>query len=459
MNHRNNSSPQNTSSQKLLQIDSARLYRDGVGKEGITTAEMEELAPELRRIHRIVVAQSRGGADAEFACLNLHAVMSDSLASIEAMAVQIRRFEDVAVIGIGGSSLGAKAVHHAMTAVRPDPSAPRLHFLENIDPYRLHALLQNRKAEKAGVICISKSGGTIETAIQYLILREWLEKELGKDKSRAHQWLVTDPANGWLRELAGRENIPSLPVPPRVGGRFSVLTAVGLLPLAVAGVDIRALLAGAADNAGRCATDDIRANPALEIAALFYLLDTHKNKRVSIMMPYADPLELIVDWYRQLWAESLGKRMETRPGRPPAGTLPVRAMGAVDQHSQLQMYLESRLDKIFTFLALDSWDRDFSIPLPEENRKYFPYLAGKKMGQVLEAEFQATRQVITETGHPNMTLRLPALNEHVLGQLIDLYQRITVYTGLLYGINPLDQPAVEKGKQLAIQLLGGGRSA
>ncbi|MEK7716968.1 MAG: hypothetical protein AAB322_04355, partial [Pseudomonadota bacterium] len=182
MNHRNNSSPQNTSSQKLLHIDSARLYRDGVGAEGITTAEMEELAPELRRIHQIVVAQSRGGLDAEFACLNLHAVMPDSLASIEAMAMQIRRFEDVVVIGIGGSSLGAKAVHHAMTAVRPDSSAPRLHFLENIDSYRLHALLQNRKAEKTGVICISKSGGTIETAIQYLILREWLEKELGKDK-------------------------------------------------------------------------------------------------------------------------------------------------------------------------------------------------------------------------------------------------------------------------------------
>jgi glucose-6-phosphate isomerase len=455
--HRNNSSPQNSSSQKLLHIDSARLCRDGVGAEGITTAELEELAPELRRIHQIVVAQSRGGEDAEFASLNLHAIMTDSLASIEAMATQIRRFKDVIVIGIGGSSLGAKAVHHAMTAVRPDSSVPGLHFLENIDPYRLRNILQHHKAEKVGVICISKSGGTIETAIQYLILRDWLEKQLGKDKARAHQWLVTDPASGWLRELAEREGLPSLPVPPKVGGRFSVLTAVGLLPLAVAGVDIRALLAGAADNAERCTADDIHANSALEIAALFYLFDINKNKRVSVMMPYADPLELIVDWYRQLWAESLGKRMETRPGRPPAGTLPVRAMGAVDQHSQLQMYLESRLDKIFTFLALDSWDQDFSIPLPEENRTFFPYLAGKKMGQVLEAEFQATRQVITETGHPNMTLRLPAINEHVIGQLIDLYQRITVYTGLLYGINPLDQPAVEKGKKLAIQLLSGDR--
>ena len=459
MNPLHHSSAASASARKLVQIDTARLYRDSIGAEGVTTAELDGLAPELRRVHQTVMAQSRGGVDAEFASLNLHTVMPDSLASLEAMAAAIRHFEDVVVIGIGGSSLGAKAVHHAMTAVRPDSLAPRLHFLENIDPYRLRFILKTRKAEKVAVICISKSGGTVETAIQYLILREWLEKELGKDKARAHQWLVTDPASGWLRELAAREGLPSLPVPPRVGGRFSVLTAVGLLPLAVAGVDIRALLAGAADNAARCATDDVRANPALEIAALFYLSDINKNKRVSIMMPYADPLELIVDWYRQLWAESLGKRMETRPGRPPAGMLPVRAMGAVDQHSQLQMYLESRLDKIFTFLALDSWGQDFSIPLPEEHRKYFPYLAGKKMSQVLEAEFQATRQVITETGHPNMTLRLPAINEHVIGQLIDLYQRITVYTGLLYGINPLDQPAVEKGKKLAIQILSGDHSA
>ena len=459
MNPHHHSSASSASSRKLLQIDISRLYSDGIGAEGITITERNDLAAELRRIHQLVAQRSRGGMEAEYASLNLHAVMPDSLASIEAMAAQLRHFEHVVVIGIGGSSLGAKAVHHAVTAVRPDPSAPALHFLENIDPYRLHDILRNLKVQNVGVICVSKSGGTVETAIQYLILREWLEKELGKDGARANQWIVTDPAGGWLRELAGREGLPSLPVPPKVGGRFSVLTAVGLLPLAVAGIDIRALLAGAADNAERCATDDVGANPALEIAALFYLFDINKAKRVSIMMPYADPLELIVDWYRQLWAESLGKRMETRPGHPPAGTLPVRAMGAVDQHSQLQMYLESRLDKIFTFLALDSWDLDFSIPLPEENRKYFPYLAGKTMGQVLEAEFQATRQVITEAGHPNMTLRLPALNEHVIGQLIDLYQRITVYTGLLYGINPLDQPAVEKGKKLAIQILSGGHSA
>lgn len=458
MSHRQHTSTRSASTGQLVQVDTARLYRNGVGPEGVDAHELEALAPELARVHRTVIENTRGGLDAEFACLNLHSGMPESLPAIETTAQALRQFREVAVIGIGGSSLGAKAVYQALTAGVPD-SGPTLHFLENIDPYHLQALLQRHRPESVGVICISKSGGTIETAVQYLILRDWLEKNLGEQKARAHQWIITDPAHGWLRELAMRENIPALPVPPRVGGRYSVLTAVGLLPLAAAGVDIRALLAGAAANAARCTSDDPRANPALEMAALFYLLDMKKNKRLSIMMPYVGPLQSFGDWYSQLWAESLGKPMTARTDRRHAGTQPVRAMGTVDQHSQLQMYLESRLDKIFSFLALDAWEYDQPIALPAEDRRYFPYLADKRMSDVVEAEFQATRQVITDTGHPNMTVRLPALNAHALGQLIDLYQRTTVYTGLLYGINPLDQPAVEKGKKLAIQHLSGGASA
>ncbi|MCR4302418.1 MAG: hypothetical protein NUV51_12475 [Sulfuricaulis sp.] len=451
-----NNSPANiASASSRLSIDTARLYRDAIGVEGVGQSEIEALLPQLRSVHQTLIEGSAGGLEAEYACLTLHDTMPDSLAQIEAMAEPIRGFENIAFIGIGGSSLGAKAVHQALDS--QDSSLPRLHFLENIDPRRLDRLLRNWTAEKTAVIAISKSGGTIETVIQLLIVRAWLEKQLGSDEARYHQWLITDPVQGWLRELARREGISSLPVPPRVGGRFSVLTAVGLLPLAITGVDIRRLLAGSAANAARCASDDLRENPALEMAVLFYLLDIKHNKRVSIMMPYADPLQLFGDWYRQLWAESLGKRMETLPDKPPAGTLPVRAMGAVDQHSQLQMYLESRHDKIFTFMAVDDWGTNLPIPVSSADKKHFPYLEGKRMLDVLEAEFRATVQVISETGHPNMTLRLPRLDAHVLGQLIDLYQRTTVYAGLLYGINPLDQPAVEKGKKLAIQNLSGGR--
>ncbi len=457
MQRSKNSPAGSAASSPLLHIDTARLYRDGVGAEGIDRTEIQTLAPELRRAHQAVIDKSAGGLNAEFACLNLHDNMSESLPQIEAAAEQLRRFEDIAVIGIGGSSLGAKAVYQALNVDEPGARQVRLHFLENIDPRHLDSFIRNRSAEKTAVICISKSGGTIETIVQYLIIREWLIKQLGKDRARQHQWIITDPAQGWLRDLAQRESIPSLSVPPRVGGRYSVLTAVGLLPLAAVGVDIRRLLAGSAANAARCISDNTSSNPALEMAALFYLLDTRRNKRVSIMMPYADSLQLLGDWYRQLWAESLGKRRGEKPDDPPAGTLPVTALGTVDQHSQLQMYLESRRDKIFTFMAIDHWQQNPLIPLSDDDRKSFSYLEGKRMQDVLDAEFQATSEVVTEAGHPNMTLRLPTLDVHTLGQLIDLYQRATVYAGLLYGINPLDQPAVEKGKKLAIQLLSGGR--
>ncbi|MDH3309946.1 MAG: hypothetical protein OEM95_04610 [Gammaproteobacteria bacterium] len=453
---RNNSPANNASTLSRLHIDTSRLYRDSVGTEGVERSEIDALLPELRSVHQTITNGSAGGLEAEYACLTLHDTMPESLAPIEAMAEQLGRFENIAVIGIGGSSLGAKAVHQALDMEMSGASQPKLHFLENIDPRHLDRMLRNWDAEKTAVIAISKSGGTMETVSQYLILRSWLDKQLGTNKAREHQWLITDPSLGWLRELARREGLTSLSVPPRVGGRFSVLTAVGLLPLAVAGVDIRRLLAGSAANAARCTSDDPRDNPAMEMAALFYLLDVKRDKRLSVMMPYADPLQLFGDWYRQLWAESLGKRMESRPGKPPAGTLPVRAMGAVDQHSQLQMYLESRCDKIFTFMAIDDWEQNLPIPVSEADRKYFPYLENKRMLDVLEAEFRATVQVISEAGHPSMTLRLPRLDAYVLGQLIDLYQRATVYTGLLYGINPLDQPAVEKGKKLAMHLLGGG---
>lgn len=430
-----------------LHFDTTHMYTT---PEGVSAVEFTDLQPELTRVHNVVRAKTHAGLDAEFACLNLPELMAPQLAEIERAAVDIRRYRDVVVAGIGGSSLGAKAVYYALRDVAPDVQRPTLHFLENIDPYHLEFLLVRLKPETTAVIAISKSGGTIETVVQFLALREWLEKKLGETDARKRQWIVTDPKQGWLRQLAAREELPALSLPPKVGGRYSVLTATGLLPLAAVGVDIRALLDGASANAARCADANPKTNPALELAALYYLLDVRKHKRISIMMPYADPLLQFVNWYCQLWAESLGKPVANAD---PAGTLPVRAMGSVDQHSQLQMYLESRADKMFTFLVLDHWENDRAIALPDADRAAFPYLVDKRLSEALDAEFRATREVITRAGHPNVTLHLPTLDAHVLGQLIDLYQRVTIYTGLLYGINPLDQPAVELGKQLTLRYL------
>ena len=439
----------------LLAIDTGNLYRAGVGQEGVDTSEVATLQKRLADIHSRINADGQGLV-AEFACLHLGAAMQPEIAEILRAASALRHYRHIVLIGIGGSSLGTKALCQAILSEpreHADSNKPELHFVENIDPHALRPLLDKLKPADTATLCISKSGGTIETVVQYLILRDWLVKNLGESEARRHQWVVTDPATGWLRELAQNESLAALPVPPRVGGRYSVLSAVGLLPLAAMGIDIAELLEGARANASRCSGAVVGENPALEIAALCYLLDTAHEKRISVMMPYINRLQLFVDWYCQLWAESLGKWDREQKNSRPAGTLPVRAMGAIDQHSQLQMYLESRHDKFFTFLELGEWDRDLPVPLDNTATRHFPYLTGRSMSEVIDAEFKATRQVITEAGHPNMTITLPQLNAHTLGQLIDLYQRVTVYTGLLYGINPLDQPSVEKGKRLAIDTL------
>ncbi len=436
---------------ELLRIDTANAYIPNVA-EGIERDDVQQIAAELTRAHETLVARQRGGLDAEYACLGLHDTMPESLPEIDTEAQRLRTFKDIIVIGIGGSNLGAMAVGQALAHGNRKQPGPRLHYLDNVDPDLIHDLLASLQAKTTAVIAISKSGGTLETATQYMVTREWLNSKLGQPAAREHQWVVTDPKIGWLRALSQKENLRALPVPPRVGGRYSVLSAVGLLPLAASGIDIATLIEGARTNAARCSSADWRENPALELAALSYLLDTRKNKRLSIFMPYVNALRLFGDWYRQLWAESLGKR---RADGTPAGTLPVTALGAVDQHSQLQMYLESRHDKFFSFVALDNWSHQVAVPLTPADRDTFPYLANKSLNDLIAAEFLATRQVITNYGHPNLTLSLPVLDAHAVGQLIDLYQRTTVYAGLLYGINPLDQPAVESGKKLAVQHLQG----
>ncbi len=442
-----------------LGIDVRNMFRENVGAEGLDHDDLLLLAPHLRRAHDELVAKSVGGLDAEFACLNLATEMAEALPQIKAAAAELKCYQDILLIGIGGSNLGSKAIRHALKPEEDSApgartsAAPRLHFIENIDSYHMERLFRHLSPKSTALLCISKSGGTIETVVQFLILRDWLTRALGVNEARRRQWLITDPDHGWLRDLARAEGLASLPVPPQVGGRYSVLSAVGLVPLAALDVNVDALLRGAADFSTRCVSPAPEENPALLLAALYYLLDKRKDKRISVMMPYVNRLRLFADWYCQLWAESLGKWEGTGPGRSAAGSLPVRAMGAVDQHSQLQMYLESRHDKMFTFINLEHWDHDLAIPLDAGTRRVFPYLEGRSLSDVIHAEFRATRQVITDAGHPNMTLQMPVLDAYTLGQLIDLYQRTTVYAGLLYGINPMDQPSVEIGKKLAIQNL------
>lgn len=448
----------NPASPRSVQIDTRNMYAEQVGAQGLRPDDLAALAKPVRAAHASLLAGTRHGLDGEFACLTLGASMDAGLPAIQAAAETLKQFDSILLIGIGGSSLGTKAIRHALKPEHETPGGPHLYFVENVDSYHLDHLFKTLTPETTAVVCVSKSGGTLETVVQYIILRDWLNKHLGASRAREHQWLITDPDQGWMRQLAKREKIASLPVPPRVGGRYSVLTAVGLLPLAALGVDIPELLRGANDMAQRCRRESLAENPALEMAVLHFALHRQRDKRISIMMPYINRLRLFGDWYCQLWAESLGKWDRSQPGTQPAGTLPVRAMGAIDQHSQLQMYLESAHDKMFSFINLKQWDADIPVPLSAEDEEAFPYLRDRSLVDVIHAEFQATRRVVTEVGHPNMTVDMPQLDAYTLGQLIELYQHATVYAGLLYGVNPLDQPSVETGKRLAVELLSASRA-
>jgi len=438
-----------------LELDVAHLLAEAVGEEqGATPDDLAYLASEGERVHGDLVAARQRG---ELAFLELPR-RDDLLEAVESAASAARgRFRDVLVLGIGGSALGTIAVDAALApATRSDPDGaevPRLHVLDNVDPEWMAGTLDALDPSRTLVNVISKSGGTAETAAQFLVARAWLRDRLG-DRFRDHLVLTTDPASGSLRRVADREGIASLPVPPGVGGRYSVLSPVGLFPLALAGVEIRELLAGAQAMVEPCTRADLRENPAYLHGGLLHVLDARKGKRIHVFMPYAQSLRDVADWFRQLWAESLGKRLDVSGNPVHVGPTPVRALGTTDQHSQLQLYAEGPFDKVITFLHLREFRRDLLIPdeLPEEEA--FHYLGGRSFAELLEAEWKGTMIALTEASRPNSTVHFPRVDAHTVGQFLMLMQVQTAFAGGLYRVNPFDQPGVEASKEAAYALLG-----
>jgi glucose-6-phosphate isomerase len=370
-------------------------------------------------------------------------------------------FDTIVVLGIGGSALGTLALQQAL---RPpfwnelDDEAreyfPRLYVLDNVDPATIGPLLARLDLRRTLFNVISKSGATAETMAQFMIVRERLRAVFDEDGYRGHLIFTTDPEKGVLRQLAAEEGIATLPVPGNVGGRFSVLSAVGLLPAALVGVDIDALLAGAAAMTERCDTEALAENPAGMFAALQYLAHQQRGAGIHVMMPYSDRLYGMADWYRQLWAESLGKRHALDGTEVHAGPTPVKARGATDQHSQVQLYIEGPFDKTVTLLATGTHEDDVAIPAAYPNLDELGYLGGHSLGELLDAERSATAAALAASGRMNMTLTLPRIDAHAVGELIMMLQIATIYAGGFYGVDALDQPGVELGKQLTYGLMG-----
>jgi len=365
-------------------------------------------------------------------------------------------YDDVVILGIGGSALGPIALR---TALRPsgwnmlDEKArggfPRLQVLDNVDPDTIAALLGRLKLDRTLFIVTSKSGGTAETMAQFVIVHEKLMS--AKLDLKNHLVFVTDPKQGALRPLAQRLNVPALDIPPSVGGRFSVLTPVGTLPAALIGIDVKALLDGAGAMAGRCTTDDLTKNPAGVYAMLQWLADTKLEKSIAVFMPYSDPLRDFADWFVQLWAESLGKKKKDGTS---VGSTPLAALGATDQHAQVQLFMEGPADKTVTFVAVRERGTDVRIPAGFSDVKELGYLGGHSLGELIDIEQRATAGALARRGRPNMTITLDRVDATNVGELMMFLELATAYAGQLYEIDAFNQPGVELGKQFAYALLG-----
>ncbi|MGE0554251.1 MAG: glucose-6-phosphate isomerase [Gemmatimonadales bacterium] len=442
-----------------MKLHYGRLLADKLdGQHGLPRTQLDDLVQRFPGVLAEVAARRRDG---EYGFYRL-GEQPETVKAIRRFAEGVgQAYDHVLVLGIGGSALGTKAL---VNALRPpawnelDDDGrefyPRITVLENVDPTTMAGALRRIDPRRVFVNVISKSGGTAETLAQYLVARAWLDQALGPDAATRHLAFTTDPDKGPLRALAEREGIATLEVPPGVGGRFSVLTPVGLLPAALIGIDIEALLAGARKALAGAERGDLRKNLPALYSGLLWAADTRLGAKIHVLMPYSDRLRELSAWFVQLWAESLGKKVDRRGATIHAGPTPLAAVGATDQHSQVQLFMEGPFDKVVSFVKVEQHPEDVRIPhradLPEE----LAYLPGHSLAELLNAEQEATASALARMGRMNATIELQSLDAEVMGELLMTLQLATGFAGVWYGVDPFDQPGVELGKRLTFAAMG-----
>ncbi|MBN1823777.1 MAG: glucose-6-phosphate isomerase [Endomicrobiales bacterium] len=435
----------------IIRLNYANCMKDLVGENGIAAEELKVLESKVAEARKSIMEQKVAGK-LGFMELPYNRGLAKKIA--DTARTMSKKFENFVVIGIGGSALGnialQQALRHPQWNLLPRKGRKgglRLFVPDNVDPDVLAGLMDVIDARKTVFNVISKSGTTAECIANYFVLRNLLEKKVGK-KAKDHIIITTDASKGYLRELAAKEGIVNFEVPGNVGGRFSVMSPVGLVSAAFTGIDIKELLAGAADMNERCATDRLSENPAALYAVLQFLFYWQKRP-ISVMMPYSNALYGVADWYRQLWAESLGKKADRGGNSVFLGPTPVKALGATDQHSQVQLYIEGPQDKVITFLSVEKFNNAVKIPKFGDH-----YLGGRSLNELLKAEEEATRLALTSEGRPNLTVTLPKISPYTVGQLLYMLELATAYAGEFFNLNAFDQPGVELGKQLTYALMG-----
>jgi len=402
---------------------------------GISRDELDALDERVRDAHDRI---ARGRTDDEFGYASLNLPERTDPDEIREAIAPLTDSLAILTVGIGGSALGAATISRALDG--PDTETAPLFVLDNVDPAEVQAVLNHLPLGDTAVNVVSRSGTTAETLSNFLVVREAMN-EAGVDWTE--RTVVTTGEEGPLRALADEHDLPALSVPTGVPGRFSALSPVGLVPAAIQGHDIEGVLAGGAATADSL-SGSLFDCPAYAYGAVSYALD-ERGASVNAMMPYAERLEAFAEWFAQLWAESLGK-----DGR---GQTPARALGATDQHSQLQLYCAGPRDKFVT-LVRPQERSDRSIP--ETDIEGLSYLGDSSLGELLDAEFEATEASLAASGRPNVRVEIDAIDAHGVGELLYAMEAACILAGELYGVETFTQPAVEWGKRAARGLLGGG---
>lgn len=434
-----------------IQFDHTNLLADIVGKgNGVTRGEVErgrgKAVKALREFQKKSEAHQYGFPHLPF--------QQDTISAVRRYAAEMQgTYDTVCLAGIGGSALGAWALDCGIRGPHPvQRKRPRLVILDNVDPAFTSQALDSMNPKKTLVVAIAKSGSTAETAATFLILRDWLQQAAGR-KFAQRVAAVTTEGKGDLYELSQREGYRTFFLPENVGGRFSVLSAVGLLPAALIGIDVRKLAKGAADMTHLCWQQDLEVNIALRAALYQWLLLTARSKPIQVAFPYSNHLWGTAFWFRQLWAESLGKARTRRGELKNIGQTPVAALGTTDQHSQVQLYIEGPNDKVFTFWAVEKFATPGRLPKEKVGLPAFDYLAGQSLAKLIDAERRATAAAMTAEGRPNCTFTLGRVDEEHLGAFLQMMEFETAFTGELLDINAFDQEGVELGKKYTFGLM------
>jgi glucose-6-phosphate isomerase len=437
-----------------MKIDFNNMLKRNIGDHGLTDIEIRTISERIPDVHKNMERKK-----ARMAWRALPYNQDGVVADIVAEARRINsEFDNFVVFGIGGSALGSKALFTGTKHLKYNElskkqrGGARFYVVDNVDPDGVNALFDVIDVKKTCFHVITKSGNTVETMSQFMIALGMLEKALGDD-FKDNVVLTTDKESGILKKISNKYGFKTYTVPDGVGGRFSVLCPVGLLSAAVLNIDIGALFAGARAMDEACARPNVWENPAYMYAMMMCAAMANKAN-ISVMMPYADGLLNMAEWYAQLWAESLGKRVNNEGKDVFCGQTPVRALGVTDQHSQIQLYTEGPFDKVITFIDVENFNTTLEIPKAPIDMLDASYLAGQTVNKLIASEMRATEYAVTQAGKMSMRITLDRMDARSVGALFFFLEMATAAAGEFLDIDAFDQPGVEAGKIATFALMG-----